>query len=92
MHQQQRVSPIMLLLARFACPDLRRMPDHALHAHFLHQLQKPLHRTGGFDAHPHRTWQPGIKLAYLITFVRKNTFFHFARFHVEHRQRLLSRM
>jgi hypothetical protein len=68
------------------------MPDQAFHAQFFHQLEKPLHRTRGFDAHHHRTWQPGVKPAYFIVLVSQDALFHFARFCVQHRQRLLSGM
>jgi hypothetical protein len=45
-----------------------------------------------FDPHSHRTWQPGIKLAYSLALMHEDLFFHFTRFHVQNRQRLLSGM
>ena len=92
MHQQPSIASIILLLARLVGADLCRVSHPALHAQLFHQLQEPLRRTTGFNPHPHRTRQPGVKLAYFIALVPENVLFHFSRFRVQHRQRLLSRM
>ena len=46
----------MLLLPGFGRPDLRRMSYPALDPQLFQQFQKPLHGSGGFDAHHHRTF------------------------------------
>ena len=48
--EQRRVSPIVLLSAGLAPSDLGRITDVAGDAKFLHQPQKPSHRSGRFDA------------------------------------------
>jgi hypothetical protein len=46
----------MFLFPGLGRPDLRRMTDPILDAQLVQQLQKPLHRPGGFQAHHHRTF------------------------------------
>jgi hypothetical protein len=92
MHQQPSIASIILLLARFIGTDLRRVSHPTFDSQLFHQLQEPLRRTTGFNPHPHRTWQPGVKLSHFLAFVLENVLFYFSRFSVQHRQRLLSRM
>jgi len=53
---QASVSPIVLLLARLGGADLRGMTDSAVDLEFLHEPQKPVHRSGGFEAHQRGSW------------------------------------
>jgi len=61
----------MLLFSRFLGSDLGRMSYPILHPQLFQQFQKPLHRSGGFDADHHWTFQGRIKLTYCIPFLDK---------------------
>jgi hypothetical protein len=60
--------------------------DSQLFQHF----QEPLHRSGGFDAHHHRTFQGRVKLSHRISFVAKCLLGELAGLGVHHGYRLLS--
>jgi len=49
---------VMFLFAGFRRANLGAnlgwMGDPAFNPQFVHQVQKPMHRSGGFDAHQHR--------------------------------------
>src|ERR1700733_4878688 len=42
------------------------MSDLTVDPQFFHQLQKPLHRSGRFDAYSHRPWKCGINSRTLL--------------------------
>ena len=63
LQEQVRVPPIVLLLAWLGRTDHRWMTHSAFNLQLLHELQKPLHRSGGFDPYQDRTWQRGIDSA-----------------------------
>src|SRR3984893_927399 len=64
----------MFLLPRLGRPNLRWVTDLAFDSQLFHQVQKPLHRSSGFDPHTHRAWKRGIKLSYVVAFVRQGSF------------------
>src|SRR5271169_6086088 len=68
------------------------MTNQAFDSELLHQVQKPLHRSRGFDAHTHRAWKRGVKLPHVIAFVLQNQIHDLSRVGVQHRQRLLASM
>jgi hypothetical protein len=55
LQHESGISSIVLLLSRFGRADLGRMTHLAVDPQLLHQLQEPLHRTGGFDPHTSRS-------------------------------------
>lgn len=52
-----RIAPIMLLFAGLCGTNLGRVTHPTLNAYLFQQLQEPLHRAGGFNAHHHRPFQ-----------------------------------
>src|SRR5271170_3094126 len=82
----------MLLSAGFGGSNRCRMTYLAVDPQFFHQEQKPLHRSGRFDAYSYRTGKRGIKLPHAFAFVRQSLVHHFSRRGVQHRQRLLASM
>jgi hypothetical protein len=56
----------------------RRMTHLTVDPQFFHQVQKPLHRSGRFDAYTHRTWKRGIKLPHAVAFVRQSPAHNFS--------------
>src|ERR1700691_4305585 len=62
----------MLLSAGFGCSNRRRMTNLTVDSQFFHQEQKPLHRSGRFDAYSHRTGKSRIKLPHAFAFVRQS--------------------
>src|SRR5277367_4674134 len=82
----------MLLSAGFGGSNRRRMTDLTVDSQFFHQEQKPLHRSGRFDAYSYWTGKRGIKLPHAFAFVRQSLVHHFSRRGVQHRQRLLASM
>src|ERR1700678_3108125 len=80
----------MLLSAGLGGSNRRRMTNLTVDPQFFHQVQKPFHRSGCFDAYSYRTGQPGIKLPHPFAFVRQSLVHNFSRRGVEHRQRLLA--
>jgi hypothetical protein len=89
LQNQLRVAPIMFLLPWFRRSNRRGMADLAFDSQLLHQVQKPMHRSGGFDTYKHRARKLGIKLPY-VAIVHQRQIHHFSRFGVQHRQRLLA--
>jgi hypothetical protein len=87
LQNQLRISPIIFLLPRRGCANLCRMTDQAFDSQFFHEIQKPLHRSRGFDTHSHRAWKRGIKLAHVVAFVLESHFHYLSRCGVQHRQR-----
>jgi len=65
------------------------MSEPVLDPQLFQLIQKPLHHSGCFDAHHHRTFQRSIKLSYLIPFVEQFPLGELARFRVHHGNRLL---
>jgi hypothetical protein len=59
---------------------------------FFHEVQKPLHRSSGFDSHPSGSRKAGIELSHVVAFVLQSPLHHFARVGVQHRQCLLASM
>ena len=55
------VACIGLLLAHLRGANLGRVSDPQLVAEFGKQAFKPVHRTGRFDAHAHRSLQAAVK-------------------------------
>jgi hypothetical protein len=45
------------------------MADPAFDSQLLHQVQKPLHRSSGFDAYKHWARKLGIEFPYFVAFV-----------------------
>jgi hypothetical protein len=80
----------MFLFARFRPANLGGMANPAFNPQFVHQFQKPMHRSGSFDAHQHRARKLGIKLPHCVAFVHQSQVHHFSRGRVQHRQRLLA--
>src|SRR5215468_11296166 len=80
----------MFLLAGLRRSNGGRMTDSAFNSQFVHQVQKPIHRSGGFDAYQHRAWKPGIKLPHVAAFVHQLSTYYLAGCGVQHRQRLLA--
>src|SRR5580693_730989 len=80
----------MFLSARFGCSNRRGMTDLTLDSQLFHQVQKPFHRSGRFDAYAHRTGKRGIKLPHAVAFVRESPIYYFPSSGVQHRQRLLA--
>src|SRR6202453_191688 len=68
------------------------MTNLTVHSQFFHQVQKPFHRSGRFDAYTYRTGQPGIKLPHPFAFVRQSLVHNLSGRGVQHRQRLLASM
>ncbi len=66
---QTGISSIVLLLPWFGRADLRRMTHLAVDSQFLHQIQKPPHRTGGFDPHADRRGKRRAELSNHCCFV-----------------------
>jgi hypothetical protein len=66
------------------------MTHQAFDSQFFHEVQKPLHRSRGLDAHTHRAWQFGIKLPHIVAFVLQNRIHYLSRRGLQHRQRLLA--
>jgi hypothetical protein len=64
----------MFLLPGLGGADLRRMSDQTLDSQFFHEVQKPRHRSRGFDTHTHRAWQRRIKLPHVVAFVLESYF------------------
>jgi len=64
--------------------------DQTLDSQLFHDIQKPLHRSRGFDPHAHRAWQRGIKLPHVVAFVLESHLQYLSRCGVQHRQRLLA--
>jgi hypothetical protein len=90
LQNQLRVAPVVLLLAGFRRANLRRMADPALDSQLLHQVQKPRHRSAGFDAYQRGPRQTGIELPHLVAFVHQGHSPHFSGGRVQHRHRLLA--
>jgi hypothetical protein len=61
----------MFLFAGFRRANLGWMADPAFNPQFVHQVQKPMHRSGGFDAHQHRARKLRIKLPHVVAFVHQ---------------------
>src|SRR5271155_5135685 len=80
----------MFLPARFGRSNRRWMTNLTVDSELFHQVQKPLHRSGRFDAYAHRTWQRGIKLPHAVAFVRESPIHYFPCSGIQHRQRLLA--
>ena len=80
----------MFLLARFCGPDLCCVPDRTFDSQFLQQIEKPLHRSDGFDAHQHRARKLCVKLPHLVAFVQQRAIHDFSGCSIEYRQRLLA--
>src|SRR5258708_965245 len=66
------------------------MTDQAFDSQFFHEIQKPLHRSRGFDPHSRRAWKRGIKLPHVVAFVLQSDAHYLSRCGVQHRQRLLA--
>src|ERR1700693_5619264 len=82
----------MLLLPCPRLADLRRMTDSTFHPQFFHQLQKPLHRSRGFDPHQDGGSERGIKLPHFLAFMFEELLDQFACVRVQHRDCLLPRV
>src|ERR1700679_3751291 len=80
----------MFLSAGFGRSNHRGMTYLTVDPQLRHQVQKPLHRPGRFDAYTHRTWKRGITLPHIVAFVRQNHIHGLSRCGVQHRQRLLA--
>jgi hypothetical protein len=55
------------------------MTDLTVDSEFFHQVHKPLHRPGCFDAYPRRTGKRGIKLSHAFAFMRESPIHCFPR-------------
>jgi hypothetical protein len=53
----------MFLFSWFGRSNLGRMTHQTLDSQFFHEVQKPLHRSGGFDAHTNRSRKAAIELS-----------------------------
>jgi hypothetical protein len=82
----------MLLSAGFGGSNRRWMTNLTVDPQLFHQLQKPLHRSGRFDAYSYRTGKSRIKLPHALAFVRQSLVHNFSRRGIQHRQRLLASM
>ena len=58
----------MFLLAGLRCSNRGGMADPAFDSQLLHEVQKPMHRSGRFDTRKHRAWKLRIKLPHLVAF------------------------
>ncbi len=88
--QQERVPPIVLLLACLGLADFLGMTHAAFDPQLFHQLQKPVHRSGGFDPHQNLAAECGIKLPHLFAIVLEGLLNQFPCVGIQHRNRLLS--
>src|SRR5215467_11187531 len=80
----------MFLLPWLRCSNRCGMANPAFNSQLLQEVQKPMHRSGRFDAHKHRARKLGIKLPHVVALVQQRQLHHFSRFRVQHRQRLLA--
>ena len=63
------IAPIGFLLAGCRRANRGGMADSTFDSQLLHEIQKPMHRSGGFDAYQHWARQLGIKLPHFVAFV-----------------------
>jgi hypothetical protein len=82
----------MFLSAGFGRSNRRWMNYLTVDSQLFHQLHKPLHRSGRFDAYTHRTGKRGIKLPHVVAFVCESPIHHFPRQGVQNRHGLLARV
>jgi hypothetical protein len=92
LQHERGVSSVVLLFPRFGRADLRRMAHLTVDPQLFHQLQEPVHRTGGFDPHTSRSSKSRVKLSHRIAFVPQSLLDDLTCLHVQHGNRLLSRM
>jgi hypothetical protein len=90
LQNQIRISPIVFLLSRLSGANLCRMADHTFDSQLSRQVQKPLHRSGRFNAHAHWVWKFGIKLPHTVAFVQQSYICDLPGGGIQHRQRLLA--
>src|SRR5271169_4398524 len=80
----------MLLFSWLGRSNLCRMTHQTFDPQFFHEVQEPLHRSGGFDSHTHRPRKLGIELSHDVLFVLQSRLLYLSRCGVQHRQRLLA--
>src|ERR1700688_2239676 len=80
----------MFLLSRFRGANLRWMADLTFDSQLSRQVQKPVHRSGRFQAHAHRARKFRIKLPHAVTFVEQSCIHDLPGGGIQHRQRLLA--
>jgi hypothetical protein len=80
----------MFLFSWFGCSNLCWMTHRTFDSEFFHEVHKPLHGSGGFDPHPHRSRKVGIKLSHVVARVLQSGLHNLAGGGVQHRQRLLA--
>src|SRR5580700_9381887 len=80
----------MFLFSWFGCSNLCWMTHQTFDPEFFHEVQKPLHRSGGFDPYTHRSWKVRIKLSHDVLFVLQSRFLYLSCYGVQHRQCLLA--
>src|ERR1700722_3381691 len=80
----------MLLFSWLSRSNLCRMTHKTFDPQFFHQIQEPLHRSGGFKSPTHRPRELGIKLSHDVLFVLQSRFLYLSRCGVQHRQCLLA--
>jgi hypothetical protein len=90
--EQDRVSMIVFLSACFDPSNLRGIANLAPNSEFLHQSQKPSHRSSGFNAYDDRRRQARVEVPHRRAIVRQGSFDDFPGFAIQHRDRLLARM
>jgi hypothetical protein len=59
--QVLRVPPVVLLLARIHCPDLRRLAHHQFVTQLLKHLRKPPRVAHRLNPYQRRLLQPGVE-------------------------------
>jgi len=79
----------VLLSAGFDFSDSGGIPDVAGDVEFLHQPQKPSHRSGRFDTDHDRRRQVRVEVAHRRPFVQQRALDDFSCFAIQHRDRLL---